>query len=66
MNGIHQAYADEVSLIGDDIRRNADVLLNGYEDIGLAVNTRKTKYMVVGRLRDMISNEHIRINTSSY
>ena len=33
MNGIHQvlAYADDVNLIGDDIRtieRNADVLLN--------------------------------------
>ena len=32
----------------DDIRtveRNADVLLNACKDIGLALNTRKTKYM---------------------
>ena len=43
MNGTHQvlAYADDVNLIGDDIRtieRNADVLLNACKDIGLAVN----------------------------
>ena len=37
--------ADEVNLIGDDIRtigRNVDVLLNNCRDIGLAVNTGKT------------------------
>ena len=36
MNGTHQvlAYADDVNLIGDDIRtieRNVDVLLNAYK-----------------------------------
>ena len=46
MNGTHQvlAYADDVNLIGDDIRaieRNADVLLNACKDIGLAVNMGK-------------------------
>ena len=50
MNGTHQvlAYADDVNLIGDDIRtilRNADVLLNACKDIDLAVNTRNTNYM---------------------
>ena len=50
MNGIHQvlAYADGVNLIGRNIgtiERNADVLLNACEDIGLAVNIGKTKYM---------------------
>ena len=49
MNGTHQvlAYADDVNLIGDDIRtkeRNVDVLLYDCKDIGLAVNTVKTKY----------------------
>ena len=47
MNGTHQvlAYADDVNLIGDirTIERNADVLLNACKDIGLAVNTGKTK-----------------------
>ena len=41
MNGTHQvlAFADDVNLIGDDIRtieRNADVLLNTCKDISLA------------------------------
>ena len=48
------AYADDVSLIGDDIRiieRNSDVLLNACVDIGVAVNTGKTKYMEIGRHR---------------
>ena len=52
MNGTHQVlgYAEDVDLIGDDIRtieRNADVLLNACKDIGLAVNTGKTKYMEI-------------------
>ena len=53
MNDTHQvlAYADDVNLIGDDIRtieRNADVLLNACKDVGLAVNIGKTKYMENG------------------
>ena len=41
---------EDKSFIGDDIRtieRNADVLLNACKDIGLAVNTRKTKFMQI-------------------
>jgi len=60
MNGTHQvlAYEGDVNLIGVDIRtieRNADVLLNACKDIDLAVNTRKTKYMEIGRHRGMIA-----------
>ena len=56
MNGTH---ADDVNLIGDDIRtieRNADVLLNACKDIGLAVNIGKTKYMEIGSHRGIIAN----------
>jgi hypothetical protein len=38
------AYAHDVNLIGDDIRkieRNADVLINIFEDFGLVLNTKK-------------------------
>ena len=41
------------------MRRNVDLLLNAYKDIGLAVNIGKTTYMEMGRHRGMISNEHI-------
>ena len=66
MNGTHQvlAYADEKNLIGDDVRTiewNAYVLLNACKDIGLAVNTLKTKYMEIGRHLGMTPNAHIKI-----
>jgi hypothetical protein len=41
-----------VNLIGDDNRtkqRNPHVLLNYCRSIGLAANTRKTKYIELGR-----------------
>ena len=71
MNGTHQvlAYADDVNLIGDYIRTikiNAVVLLNAFKDIGLAVNTEKTKYMEIGCHRGMIANAYIKIGSNSY
>ena len=63
------AYADDVNLIGDDIRPieiKAEVLLNACKDIGLAVSTGKTKYMEIGRNRGVIANEHIKVGSNSY
>ena len=48
------------------IERNADVELNACKDIGLAVNTGKTKYMEIGHHRGMIENAHISIGSNSY
>ena len=63
----HLVYADDVNLVGDiRIQRNADLLLNVCKDIGLAVNTNKTKYMEIGGHRGVIANEHIRIGSNSY
>ena len=69
MNGTHQelAYADDVNLIGDDIRtieRNADVLLNACIKC-LAVNIGKTKYMEIVYHRGMIASAHIKIGSNS-
>ena len=63
-NGTHQVlfYADDVNLIGDDIRtieRNSDVLRNVCNEIGLAVSTGKTKYLGVRVHWDWMANEHI-------
>jgi hypothetical protein len=60
------AYAYDVNLIDDDIgtiERNADILLNAYS---LAINTRKTKYMEIGRHRGVKANEHMKIGSNSY
>ena len=43
----------------------ADMLLNACKDIGLAVNTGKTKYMEMGRHRGVIANAHIKIGSNS-
>ena len=66
MNDTHQvlAYADDVNLIGDDIRtieRNAYVLLDVYKDIGLG----KTKYIEIGRHGGVIVNGHMKIGSNS-
>ena len=69
MNGTHQilAYTGDINLIVDDIRtieRNSDVLLNACKDIGLAVNTRKTKYMEIGHQAGLMAYKHIRIGSN--
>ena len=63
------AYADDVNLIGDDIRtieRNTDVLLNACKDIGLVVNIEKTKYMEVEHHRGMMVNKHMTVGNNSH
>ena len=60
MKGTYQvlAYVGDVTLIGDirTIERNADVLINACKEIGLAVNTGKTKYIQLRRHRGMMAN----------
>jgi hypothetical protein len=36
------------------------------KDIGLAVNTGKTKYVEIGRHRGMTANAHIKVGSNSY
>ena len=71
MNGTHQVltYADDVNLIGDDIRRierNLYLLLNALKDIGLAVNLGKTNNTEIGRHRGLMTREHITVGSNSY
>ena len=42
------------------------MLLNACKDIGLAVNTGKTKYMKMGCHQGIIAKEHIRIGSNSF
>ena len=42
------------------------MLLNACKDIGLAVNTGKTKYMEMERHRGMTANAQIKIGGNSY
>ena len=63
------AYADDANFIGVDIRTievNTNVVLNACKDIGLSVNTKKTKYIYIGRHGGMITNVRIRIGINFY
>ena len=42
------------------------MLLIAYKDIGLAVNTGKTKYMNVERHRGMVTSRHVTAGSNSY
>ena len=70
MDGTHQvlAYADDVNLIGDDIRtiqRNTNMLLKSCKDIGSGLNTGKTKYRCRMSSRHD-GNEHIAVGNHLY
>jgi hypothetical protein len=51
-NGTNQllAYADDISILGenvDTIQKNTEALLYARKDVGLVVNSDKTKYMLM-------------------
>ena len=54
LNGTHQllVYADVVNVLGGrihTIKENKEAFLVGSEEIGLEVNARKTRYMVISQ-----------------
>jgi hypothetical protein len=56
MNGTNQhlAYADDVNILReniDTIQKNAEALLHAGKEVGLEVNSEKTKYVLMSRKR---------------
>jgi hypothetical protein len=52
LNGTHRllVYADDVNLLGDNIdtiKKNTQTLSDASKEVGLEVNTEKTKYMLL-------------------
>ena len=71
LNGKHQllVYADDVNMLGENlqtVRENAEIFIKSSKDIGLEVNSEKTKYMIISRHQNVIENLNIVIGNLSF
>jgi hypothetical protein len=70
LNGTHQllAYADDDNILGGSVhtvRENSEALVVATKEIGLEVNTDKTKTMVMSRDRNAGRGEGVKIDNRS-
>jgi hypothetical protein len=66
LNGTHQllAYADDVKLLGnniDTIKKTQKLLIDASKEVGLEINTEKTKYVLLYRHQNAGINHDIKI-----
>ena len=71
-NEEHQllVYADEVNMLGDNIlhtvRENTEISIKTNKEIGLEVNSDKTKYMIASRQQNIVQNQNTVIENLSF
>jgi hypothetical protein len=68
LNGTHQllAYADDVSLLGDTVKKNTETLINASREVGLEINAEKIKYMLLSYQQNACQNWDIKIANRSF
>ena len=64
LNGKHRllVYADDVNMLRENlqtIRENAEIFIKASKDIGIEVNSEKTKYMIISHHQNIIQNQNI-------
>jgi hypothetical protein len=63
------SYADDVNLVEnniDTINKNTETLIDASKEVGLEVNTEKTKYMLVSQDQTAGQNREIKIGNRSF
>jgi hypothetical protein len=71
LNGTHQllVYADDVNLLGgnrDTIKKNAETLSDASKEVGLGVNAKKNKYMLLSHHQNPGQNRNIKVGHRSF
>jgi hypothetical protein len=66
LSGTHQllVYADDVNTLGDNvdtIKKNTQTLIDVSKEVGLEVNSEKTKYMLLSRHQNAGQNQSSKV-----
>ncbi|KAJ4428538.1 hypothetical protein ANN_24582 [Periplaneta americana] len=71
LNGLHQllVYAGDVNTLEENpqtIRKNTEIKLEASKVVGLELNSKKTKYMIIFRVQNIVRNGNIKIGDLSF
>ena len=71
MNGKYQllVYADDVCMLGENLQtigENTEIFIKASKDVGLEVNSDKTKYIITSRQQNIVQNQNIIIENLSF
>jgi hypothetical protein len=71
LNGTHQllVYADDVNLLSDNInsiKEKAGSLIGASKEVGLEVNAKKTKYMLLSRCHNAGQTHNVKLPNRSF